>query len=148
VTRIAIGAVLVLALAAAGCGGGGSKTLSKEEYGSQLNQICTDADAQRKKLGPINGIADLASKGPGLLDALDGAISKTEKLKAPSELKADADRLISTTKQLRDLLAQVVDAAKANDLAKVQQVGTKASALTNEADSLGKTLGAPACAQG
>jgi hypothetical protein len=148
VKTLAVGFVLALALAAAGCGGGGSKTLSKAEYGAQLSKICTDANAQRKKLGPISGISDLASKGPGLLTALDGAIAKTEKLKPPKDVKADADRLISTTKQLRDLLAQVVAAAKANDLAKVQQIGTKASAITNEADSLGKSLGAPACAQG
>jgi hypothetical protein len=148
VKKLAIGSVLVLApLAAAGCGGGGSKTLSKEEYGSQLAKLCTDADAQRKALGPIN-VANIASKGPGLLDALDGLISKVEKLKAPKEFKADADRLIATTKQLRGILAQVVDAAKAKDLLKLPELETKATALTNEADSLGKALGAPACATG
>lgn len=143
---IGLGAVLVLALAAAGCGGGGSKTLSKEEYGSQLNAICQDANKAQKEIGTPSNVTELASKGPKLLEAFDTAITKAEKLKPPKELKADADKFISETKQLRDLITQVIDAAKTANLQKVQEIGLKADALQKDVDSLAPKLGAPACA--
>ena len=146
--RIAVGAVLALALAAAGCGGGGSKTLSKEEYGSKLNQICKDYNARVKAIGRPNSIAELGAKGPKLLDEFKGAISKAEKLEPPSELKAKADKFIADAKQLTGILSQLIDAAKKNDRAKVGEIGVNADALSKESDSLGKQLGAPACAQG
>jgi len=147
VKKIAIGAVLVLTLAAAGCGGGGSKTLTKAEYGSQLNQICKDYNAQVKSIGRPNSIAELGTKGSKLLDGFKGAIAKAEKLKPPSELKSTADKFIADAKQLTGILSQLIDAAKRNDTTKVAEIGTKADALSKEGDSLGKQLGAPACAQ-
>jgi hypothetical protein len=146
--RIAIGAVLFLALAAAGCGGGGgSKTLSKAEYGSQLNQICKDYNAQVKAIGRPSSIAELGTKGSKLLDGFKSTIAKAEKLKPPSELKSTADKFVADAKQLTGILGQLIDAAKKNDTAKVAEVGAKADALSKEADSLGKQLGAPACAE-
>jgi hypothetical protein len=148
VKKLAIGAVLALALAAAGCGGGGSKTLSKEEYGSRLNQICKDYNAKVKEIGAPSSIAELSSKGPKLLDEFGKAVAKAEKLKPPSELKAKADKFIADAKELTGLLNQVIAAAKKNDTAKVQEIGAKADALTKESDSLGTELGASACAEG
>jgi hypothetical protein len=146
---LAIGAVLALALAAAGCGGGGGgKTLSKQEYASQLNQICKDADTQRKAAGSISSPADVVSKGPKLLAVFDAMVSKVEKLKPPAELKADADKLISEAKQLRGVIAEVIDAAKKNDLTKITGLGAKGDALTKDLDALGTKLGAPNCAKG
>jgi hypothetical protein len=146
---LVIGTVLALALAAAGCGGGGGgKTLSKQEYASQLSQICTNANAQRKAAGSISSPADVVSKGPKLLAAFDTMVSKVEKLKPPSEIKADADKLLSEAKQLRGVIAQVIDAAKKNDLTKITALGATGDALTKDLDALGTKLGAPACASG
>jgi hypothetical protein len=147
VRRIAIGAVLVLALAAAGCGGGESKTLSKKEYGSQLNQICADSAATLDKMGRPGSIPELASKGPKLIDEFDKAVSKAEALKPPSEIEADAGRFVSKSKQLRVLLGQLTDAAKKNDLGKIAQLAVGAESLGKDVGALGTKLGAPACAQ-
>ena len=146
--RLAIGAVLALALAAAGCGGGGSKTLSKEEYGKQLNTICADYNAKVKKIGQPNSIAELADKGPKLLEEFDKTVAKADKLKPPSEIKTDVDKFLSESKQLRDAIDQLINAAKKNDAAKITEFGGKADALSKDTDAFGKKLGAPACAQG
>ncbi len=138
--------VALAAVLAAGCGGGGSKTLSKEEYGTQLNQICADYNAKVKEIGEPNTVSELADKGPQLVDEFDKAIGKAEKLKAPDELKSTSDQFISKSKDLESTLKDIVDAAKANDAAKIQQLGTTASTLSNETDALGKQLAAPACA--
>src|SRR3954463_12831800 len=104
---MALGAVLALALTAAGCGGGGGKALSKEEYSSKLNQICTDLDAKNKAIGDPNSLAEVASKGPKLLSAFDDAITKVKKLKAPDEIKDAASRFVSIGEQERDLISEL-----------------------------------------
>src|SRR3954463_10214863 len=102
---MALGAVLALALTAAGCGGGGGKALSKEEYASKLNQICTDLNAKNKAIGDPNSVADVANKGPKLVDAFDNAISDVKKLKAPDEIKDAAARFVSIGEQERGLIS-------------------------------------------
>ena len=146
--KLVLGAVLALALTAAGCGGGGSTTLSKEEYGSQLNTICADYNAKVKEIGEPSSISELADKGPTLLDEFDAAIAKAEKLKAPDELAATRDEFFSKSKDLRNTISDIVDAAKANDSAKINELGPKADELSSQTDALGKKLGAPACAEG
>ena len=145
---LGLGVVVALALAAVGCGGGGSKTLSKADYASQLNQICSDYNATVKKIGEPNSIAELADKGPKLLEEFDKAVAKADKLKPPSEIKTDAGKFLSESKQLRDAINQLIAAAKKNDTAKITEFGGKADALSKDTDALGKKLGAPACAQG
>ncbi len=145
--RAAIAPTLVLALAAAGCGGGGgSKALSKEEYGSQLNRICKDAATEEQQIGTPTSPAELVKAGPKLKDALDGAIAKAEKLQPPDELKTMADKFIAESKQLSDLLDQIIGAAKKNDLVTLARLGAQAQSIGTDAATVGKQLGAPACA--
>jgi hypothetical protein len=145
---VALAGVLALVLAAAGCGGGGSKTLSKAEYGAQLERICADYNAEVKKIGQPSSLAELGQKGPKLLDQFRAAVGKAEKLKAPAELKANADKFVSEAKQLIGVLSDLIDAAKKNDTAKITALGGKATALSKDSNTLSKSLGAPACAQG
>ena len=144
--RIAIGAVLVLSLAAAGCGGGGSKTLSKAEYASELNQICEGYNAKIKEIGRPANPAELATKGPKLLREFEKAISKAEKLKAPDELEADAAAFVASAKELDGAISALLDAAKKNDRGKIAPLVAKADAVAARGDALGRKLGAPACA--
>ena len=148
--RFTIGMVLALTVAAAGCGGGGggSKSLTKAEYGSKLNQICKDYNAKVKEIGQPASIEELGTKGGKLLTEFEKAISKAEKLEPPSELKDTADKFIVDARQLTDLLDKLIAAAKANDAATITQIGGKADALSKEGDRLGTELGAPACAEG
>ncbi len=146
-TRIGAGVVLALGLAAAGCGGGGSKTLSKEEYGKQLNQACVEAKADLQKAGSLSSPADLASKGPKLLTAFDGLISNVEKLEAPDEIKSESEQMVAEAKQLRGVVSQLIDSARKNDLTKVVQLGLKAQSQGNTLGALGTKLGAPTCAR-
>ena len=144
--RLVLGVVLaaLVGVLAAACGGG--KTLSKEEYGSQLNAICADYNTKVNEIGEPTDIGEVAEKGPQLLDEFDAAIAKAEKLEAPSEIKADADRFISVITELRGLISDLVDAVEKNDTATISAYGAKADALFKDRDALGKKLGAPACA--
>ena len=147
--RLAGGALLVAlgAVAAAGCGGGGggSKTLSKADYGTQLNQICTDYNAKQKAIGTPTSLADVGVKGPKILTEFDKAIATADKLKAPDEIKSTRDDFFTKSKAQRDLIGQLIDAAKANDAAKAQELGGKADGLNTDIQAMAKELGAPAC---
>lgn len=141
-------AVVALAVAVAGCGGGGGSSLSAEDYGKQLNQICADYNAKVKEIGEPQDIAGLADKGPQLLDEFNKAIDKAKALDPPEALQPTVDQFISKSEALVATIEQVIDAAKQNAAAKIQEIGAKADELSATTDQLGKDLGAPACAEG
>jgi hypothetical protein len=150
VKRLVLGAAwlaLVGSLAACGGGGGGS-ALSAEEFGTRLNKICADYDATVKKIGEPSSLEELGTKGPRLREEFDKAIAKAGDLEPPDELAKMHDDFVAKGKELSGLIGQLVEAAKENDVAKIQELGTRAELIGNESDDLGKKLGAPACAQG
>jgi ABC-type transporter Mla subunit MlaD len=136
----------LLAVLSAGCGGGDA--LSKKQYVSQLNAMCQDFSAREKKIGEPQTVRDLAENGPRVLDAFEQAIAdKVRNLKAPDEIADQADRLVELADAQRDVLADLVDAAQAKDVAKVNELVSKNEALNEEANSLTRKLGAKACAE-
>ena len=78
--KLVMGAVVAaLAIVAAGCGGGGGGgggALSKEEYSSQLNKICTELNDKNKAIGDPQSIDEVVTKGPQLQDAFQSAIDE------------------------------------------------------------------------
>ena len=147
--KLAIAGVLALVLVAAGCGGGGGKSLSKEEYSSQLNKICTQLNAKNKAIGDPQSIADVVTKGPQLQDAFQSAIDEVEGLNPPAELKDAHERFVSLGKQIHSKLDDLIEAAKKKNLAKAQQIGATVDPLNTESNEIARTkLGAPACDQG
>jgi hypothetical protein len=143
-------AVSAFAIAAAGCGGGGGgSALSKDEYSSQLNKICTELNAKNKEIGEPSSVAEVADKGPKLNDAFQNAIDEAGDLNPPDELKDAHNRFVSLGKQIHDKIDELIQAAKDKDQAKLQKVGGEIDPLNTESNDIAKnTLGAPACAQG
>jgi outer membrane murein-binding lipoprotein Lpp len=146
--KVVLGAVVALALVAAGCGGSSSKTLSADEYSSQLNTICADYNAAQKKIGDPQSLEDVGTLGPQIVDEFNKAIAKAKDLKPPAELESAANEFISLAGQQVDLINQLIDAAKAGDAAKANELGTQIDPITTKSDDLAKNeLNAPACAQ-
>jgi hypothetical protein len=136
--------ILVAALTA-GCGDG--EAVSKEQYVSELNAMCEDFSAKEKDIGDPQTLTDLVEKGPRILDAFEKMIvDKVGKLKAPDEIADRADRLVDLTDQQRNVIAGLVDAAEANDVAKVRELDSKNKALNKETTSITRELGANVCA--
>ena len=145
---LAVGLAALLAVVAAGCGGGGGGgTLTKEEYASKLNAICEEYNAKQEEIGEPQSLADIGELGPKIVDAFDSAIDKAKDLNPPDEIADQASRFISLGEQQRDLLNDLIDAAKDNDTAKVQEIGSKIEPLSTESDQVANELGAPACAE-
>jgi hypothetical protein len=149
--KLVMGAVVAaLAIVAAGCGGGGGgSALSKEEYSSQLNKICTELNDKNKAIGDPGSVDEVVTKGPQLQDAFQSAIDEVEALKPPAELKAAHERFVSLGRQIHSKLDDLIDAAKKKNLAKAQQIGATIDPLNTESNEIARTkLGAPACDQG
>ena len=138
---------ILVAVSAAGCST--DHRVSKERYVSSLNSLCRDFAAREKAIGEPQSLADLGKKEPRILDAFEKAIlDKVEKLRAPPEIAARANRLVELAKQQREVFRGLILAAKRNDLTKLQELVAKNVALNKEANSIARGLGAQACANG
>jgi hypothetical protein len=126
--------------------GTGRPQLTKEEYASQLNAICEDFNRKQEEIGQPQSLAELAEKGPQILDEFNKTIDKARDLNPPDEIADQANRFFELQDQQRDLIDDIVQAAKDNDLQKAQEIGAKVDPLDAEADRLANELGAPACA--
>jgi gas vesicle protein len=145
---VLLGGVLgiLVAVLTAGCAGG--EALSKEQYVSKLNAMCEDFSQKEKEIGDPQTLADLVEKGPRILDAFEKAIiDKVANLKAPDEIADQADRLTDLADQQRDVIGGLIDAAKNDNVAKVQELFSKNEALNKESRSIARKLGAEACAE-
>ena len=147
--KLAIAGVLALVLVAAGCGGGGGESLSKEEYSSQLNKICTELNTKNDAIGDPQSLDDVVKKGPQLQDAFQSAIDEVENLDPPDEFKDAHARFVALGKQIHSKIDELIDAAKKKDAAKLQAIGATIDPLNTESNKIAaEQLGAPACAQG
>jgi gas vesicle protein len=145
---VLLGGVLgfLVGVLAAGCAGG--EALTKEQYVSKVNAMCEDFSEKEKEIGEPQTLADLVEKGPLILEEFEKAIvDKVRNLKAPDEIADQADRLVDLADQQRDVIAELIDAAKDSDFAKVRELVSKNEALNKEANSVARELGAEACAE-
>jgi hypothetical protein len=122
-------------------------TLSRAQYASRLDAMCESFHAREQQIGEPTTLDDLVEKGPRVLDAFEETIvDKVHDLKASSEIAAQADRLVELTDRQRDVLAALVEAAKQNDVAQVQELAAKNAMLNDETNTLARDLGARSCA--
>jgi gas vesicle protein len=145
---VLLGGVLgfLVGVLAAGCAGG--EALTKEQYVSKVNAMCEDFGEKENEIGEPQTLADLVEKGPLILEEFEKAIvDKVRNLKAPDEIADQADRLVDLADQQRDVIAELIDAAKDSDFAKVRELVSKNEALNKEANSVARELGAEACAE-
>ena len=143
--------VLTVAAAMAGCGGGG---LSKEEYVSQADAICSDSNAALEKMAEnASGLRDASSQEEALTAARDlfgdakkkaqPYYEKLADLEPPSEIEADANRYVDSVKDSIDVIDE---ASKVKTVEELNSVGQKIDGITAKQDDLAKKLGFKECA--
>ncbi len=109
--------------------------------------MCEDFSEREKKIGEPQTPTDLVEKGPRIVDAFESAIvDKVHNLTPPDEIADEANRLVDLAEQQRDVLSDLVDAAKDGDVARLQQLVAKNATLNKESNSIAGRLGANACA--
>jgi hypothetical protein len=159
------GCVAVGSLALAGCGGGddtttagttgasgvaGSEPLSKEEFVSQANAICADANEQIEALVAPAENTQVTEIVPFLEQAAAIARESSTKLEAltpPSELEDQVDTLDADSQKGLTLSEDLIAAAKAGDSAQVQAVTQQLQTIDKKDDKITSSIGLTECAK-
>jgi hypothetical protein len=159
------GCVAVGALAFAGCGGGsststtgasgasgasGSTPLSQSDFVSQANAVCKEANDKVAALKAPTATSSIQDQIPSLEQNIaigNDLYTKLSAITPPSDLQAKYAAYLSDGKGQIALANQVLDAAKANDTSKVQQIAAKINAGNAQNNSEAKALGLTECAK-
>jgi hypothetical protein len=160
---VVVGCIAAGALAFAGCGGGddssttgasgasgtaGATPLSQDEFVSQANAACADANQQVEALtapaasDPIESLEPFLAKEIAIGNEL---LAKLSAITPPEDQQSDYDQYLATGKSQIATAQDAADAAKSGDTAAVQAAVKKLDSNSN--DQLAKTLGMTECAK-
>jgi hypothetical protein len=159
------GCIAVGALAVAGCGGGddssttgasgasgaaGATPLSQDEFVSQANAACKEANDQVEALelppdsAPVSDLAPVFQQG---VDIQNATYDKVAALTPPSDLQADFSAYLAQAKVGIANTEKAVTAAKANDAEQVQALIQDTQDREARSDDLARSLGLDECAK-
>ena len=140
----AVGAALLLA----GCGGSsGSSSSSSSSFVASANKICAATGAQIEALPAAgNTTTSIAIALGGEIPLITSELSQLKALKPPSSDASDWSSTLSDLAQGSALLPQIEAAAKANNAAQVQALGSQIKPSSDKATALATKLGLTQCA--
>jgi hypothetical protein len=136
---------LVVLLPACGGGGGNGMPLTKEEYASKADAICSKYNQQIKSFANPKNLSELAKIADKTLPVLDHAINDISKLEPPVSEKALADQWLTQVRNLKDDLQEIRDNAKTGKMDGVQAVVPKATDHNAKSNALASQLGMSVC---
>ena len=141
--------LLLTAVAMSGCGDGGDgERLTREEYASQADAICTKYNEQVRALQNPSNIEELADAADKTLPILDDAIGELEDLEPPENEAATAEDWLDQVKLLKGDLETIRDRAEENDLPGVQAAVPSAQQHNDRSNELATQLGMSVCNMG
>jgi hypothetical protein len=131
--------LLVLpALFAVGCGG--SSSLSASSLRSQANAICANVNKQTAATAKTNDF-DTALKQS------EAGVSKLDKLKPPSSLKANYQAYLAKLDATLPVIKKAVAAIDTKDQATARLLAQQADALNKQVDQAALKVGLAQCAK-
>lgn len=143
-TPAALTASLAVA-ASAGALGCGEEKLTRAEYVKQADAICTDYTARQGKLGSPKSVKDIERLADQTKPLVKEQLGKLRKLEAPDSIAKDADAAYDLLEKQLPKIDELVDAAKANDVKKIQTIATDAGKLDDQANAKAKAIGLKVC---
>jgi hypothetical protein len=170
-TRIGVaaiaGCIAVGALAVAGCGGGddsttteagasgasgaqGSTPLSEDEFVSQGNEACAEANDQTEALqlpGGDEPITALAEPFRESAQITQEAYDKLVALTPPEDLEQKFNEFLAQGKAAIADAEKAADAAEAGDTQEVQTIIDQAQQREKQTDALASSIGLDECAK-
>ncbi|MCB0871902.1 MAG: hypothetical protein H6531_03445 [Actinobacteria bacterium] len=143
-----VGASLVIA----GCGGGGgdSATLSADEFRTQADAICKQAEDALDALGSPSSEAEFPGFFKQATELNRDQLAKLEDLSPPEELKSDYDEALGLLREQQKLYedANTRVAGGENALTVIQSLDSKVRDLTDQAEQKASELGLRECGNG
>ena len=132
-------------LLATGCGG--EEQLTRAEYVKQADAICKDYSARQDKLGEPKTVKDIERLGDQTKPLVEEQLGKLRALNAPDDVADDANAAYDLLEQQLPKIDQLVAAAKANDVKRIQQIATEAGKLDDRANAKAKEIGLEVCGE-
>jgi hypothetical protein len=135
------------ALALTGCGGGGGGRLSQAKFISQGDGLCLAQRNADQRIGATQTVKTLAAKGDQLLASDRDALARFGKLKPPSNLQGKFDAYVKLLRSSLDREAQLVDAAKKADVARLRKVLVAIQGARPQLSAAARDVGFKVCSQ-
>ena len=145
VRKATLALALAGALGAAGCGSSGGGTLSKDDFVKQADEICGKAAKDVEALGRPDTPDKIATAMPKAAGIFNSMLDELAKLKGPSDIQPDVDKLLAAGHKLADVMGQLGDAAKSTDVTKLTQLQTDLTTAATDAAAASKKLGFANC---
>ncbi len=144
----AAGAVAALALAgvAAGCGGGGGgDRLTKEEYITQADAICKAANEKIDALGEPSSLEEVATLAADAIEIQEASLAELRALKPPEADETKLNEAYALVEQQVGLGQEILEAAEAGDLEKIQEILAEGEPIDDQADAIAAEYGLTEC---
>ena len=135
-------AILILLLA--GCGGGSSRA----DFVGAATKVCAETNRRVKALGTPDSFTATQLYARQAGDAVGDGIDDLEALSPPEELEDPFSRYLTTLAQRRAVLSRMVEAADANSMKRIQQVGSDLDVVNAKARADARRSGIAECEAG
>ena len=139
-THFVTGSMAVIALTLASCGSSGPKTLSEDDFITQMNAVCKTADRAIKKLDPTD-----KSFFTDASDIIDTGLEDFGKLKPPKSVQSDFDDYVSNLEDIQTQIEKLGKAVKNEDNDAAQTASDKIDKLNSDNNDLADSIGADRC---
>ena len=145
-TKALARAVAVLVLAAlAGCGGSGGDRLSRAEFISQADAICTEYEEKLNALGTPQNTEELAEFADKALPIAEDGRDELGELRPPEDLQDTYDAWLEQGDRAIQIVEDLREAAEDGDTAEIQRIAREAEAADTEANRLAEQIGFEQC---
>jgi hypothetical protein len=136
-----------IALAVPGCGGGddGGERLSKAEFVSRADAVCTRYEARLGALGQPTNVTELRAFADKALPIAKDGREELGAIRPPAELEDTYDAWLEQGDEAIEIVERLRDAAADNDQAEIQQIAQDAQRADAEANRLAREIGFQQC---
>ncbi|MCL4290657.1 MAG: hypothetical protein KJ051_10335 [Thermoleophilia bacterium] len=133
-------------LAVAGCGGsGGGDRLTKEEYIAQADAICKAANEKIDALGEPETMEEIATLAADAIEIQTKSLADLRALKPPEADEAKLNEAYALIDQQVGLGKEILEAAKAGDLEKIQKILAEGKPIDDQAGAIAADYGLKEC---
>lgn len=137
-----------LALALAGCGGGGGgDRLSRAEFVSRADAICTEYEAKLNALGRPTNVQELKTFADKSIPIAREGRDELAGLNPPEELDETYDAWLEQGEEAIEIVERLSDAAEAGNTAEIQRIAQEAERADAESNRLAGELGFRQCGE-
>lgn len=137
-------ALATLVLLLAGCGGGDSRA----SFVTDATKICATTNDRVEALGTPDSFTATQLYARQAGDAVGDGIYDLEALTPPQELENAFKRYLTLLAQRRVALASMAEAADANNMRRIQEVGSDLDAVNKKARAEARRSGIAECEPG